>query len=143
MSLLHLLVLNFALAAYLTGVIWTIQLVHYPSFADVAQDRFVAFHQKHSNRISWVVMAPMVLELGSGAWLAWQGRSLGQSVWWALGLVIIVWLSTFFITVPFHNRLGQGYNYIAIDGLVRTNWIRTLAWTARTVLLGWLLWPRI
>ncbi|WP_375435882.1 hypothetical protein [uncultured Hymenobacter sp.] len=140
MSLKLLLLLNFALAVYLTGLIWTVQVVHYPSFAQVAPDKFVAFHQQHSNRIGWVVMAPMVLELGLAAWLAWQGRALGTAVWWSLALVLLIWAATFFISVPFHNRLAHGYDYVAIDGLVRTNWVRTLAWTARSGLLGWLLW---
>ncbi|RSK49494.1 hypothetical protein [Hymenobacter rigui] len=140
MTLAQLLLLNFALAAYLTGLIWTVQLVHYPGFAQVAPEKFPAFHRQHSTRISWVVMAPMVLELGLAAWLAWQAPELGAARWWQLGLVLLVWASTFFITVPFHNRLGHGYDYVAIDGLVRTNWPRTLAWTARAGLLGWLLW---
>lgn len=129
-----LVLLNFALAAYLTGVIWTVQLAHYPGFAHVSPDKFPAFHRHHSRSMSWVVMGPMVLELALAAGLAWQGRALGSSVWWALGLVLLVWAATFFVSVPFHNRLAQqGYNYIAIDGLVRTNWLRTLVWTARSV----------
>jgi hypothetical protein len=143
MPLKLLLLLNFTLATYLTGVIWTVQLVHYPSFAQAARDTFPAFHQQHSSRISWVVMVPMVLELGLAVWLAWQGRVLGQGVWWALGLVVLIWAATFFISVPFHNRLAHGYDYVAIDGLVRTNWIRTLAWTTRMGLLGHLLWKML
>jgi len=143
MPLKLLVLLNFALAAYLTGLIWTVQLVHYPGFAQVAPDKFVAFHQAHSRGISWVVLGPMVLELGLAAGLAWQGRALGAAVWWGLVLVLLIWAATFLISVPFHNRLAQGYNYVAIDGLVRTNWVRTVAWTARFALLGWLLWKMI
>lgn len=143
MPLKLLVLLNFGLAAYLTGVIWTVQLVHYPSFAQAARETFPAYHQQHSSRISWVVLAPMVLELSLAIWLAWQGRALGQAVWWALGLVLLIWAATFFISVPFHNRLAQGYDYVAIDGLVRTNWIRTVAWTGRLGLLGWLLWEML
>ena len=132
---MKLLLLNFALAAYLTGVIWTVQLVVYPAFADVAPTRFVAFHARHSARISWVVLLPMVAELGLAAGLAWAAPS--SPTWWALGLVGFIWAATFFVSVPFHNRLGQsGYDYVAIDGLVRTNWLRTVAWTARLGLLG-------
>ena len=143
MSLKLLVLLNFALAAYLTGLIWTVQVVHYPSFALVGADKFVAFHRAHTTRMGWVVLAPMVAELGLAAWLAWQGRALGGNVLWSLALVVFVWAVTFFISVPFHNRLAQGYDYIAIDGLVRTNWLRTLAWTARLALLGVLLWRLI
>ncbi|MBC8084601.1 MAG: hypothetical protein H7Z21_15495 [Hymenobacter sp.] len=135
MSLKLLLLLNFTLAAYLTGLIWTVQVVHYPSFALVKPAEFPAFHQAHTARMSYVVLAPMVLELGLAAWLAWQGRALGPAVWWSLALVGFIWAATFCISVPFHNRLAHGYDYIAIDGLIRTNWLRTLAWTARAGLL--------
>ena len=136
---MKLLLLNLALAAYLTGVIWTVQLVVYPAFAAVDPARFVAFHARHSARISWVVLAPMVAELGLAAGLAWQGRT--APLWGAFGLVVFIWAATFFVSVPFHNRLGQsGYDYVAIDGLVRTNWLRTVAWTARLGLLGWVMW---
>lgn len=143
MRLAHLLLLNFALAVYLTGVIWTVQLVHYPSFAQAARDTFEAFHRQHSSRISWVVLAPMVLELALAGWLAWAGPELGAARWWQLALVVFIWAATFLISVPFHNRLAQGYDYVAIDGLVRTNWLRTLLWTARAGLLGRLLWQAV
>ncbi|GAA4502686.1 hypothetical protein GCM10023172_26350 [Hymenobacter ginsengisoli] len=143
MTLPHLLLLNFALAAYLTGVIWVVQLVTYPAFLLVGKGEFGRYHAAHTRGMGWVVGAPMVLELALAAWLAWAaypswgaGRALGQ-----LALVVAVWLATFFIAVPFHNRLeAGGYNYVALDGLVRTNWLRTLAWTARAVWLGWWLW---
>jgi hypothetical protein len=141
MSLHHLLLLNFAAAAYLTGLIWMVQVVHYPSFGLVPKEAWVAFHRAHTRRMGYVVMAPMVLELALAIWLAWAGRAAlpGGAGWWSLGLVALVWAATFFISVPFHNRLETGFDYIAIDGLTRTNWLRTLAWTARAVLLGWLL----
>ena len=136
-----LLLLNFAAAAYLTGLIWTVQLVHYPSFGLVPKVAWAAFHAAHTRRMSYVVLAPMVLELGLAIGLAWAGRRLlpGAAGWWSLGLVGLAWAVTFFISVPFHNRLAQGFDYIAIDGLTRTNWLRTLAWTVRMGLLGWLL----
>ena len=141
-SLRLLLLFNFALAAYLTGLIWTVQVVHYPGFALVGKAEFPHYHAAHTQRMSYVVLAPMVLELALAAWLAWAGRgALSHAAgWWSLGLVVFIWAITFFVSVPFHNRLeANGYNYVTIDGLVRTNWLRTLAWTARFALLGWLL----
>ena len=77
MSLKLLVLLKFALAAYLTGLIWTVQLVHYPSFALAGADKLCGLSPgTHSARMGWVVMAPMVAELGLAAWLAWQGRAL-------------------------------------------------------------------
>ncbi|MGI4867015.1 MAG: hypothetical protein ACRYFZ_24070 [Janthinobacterium lividum] len=139
MTLPTLLLLNLILAAYLAGACWVVQLVVYPALMLVGKPEFARYHAAHTRRMGYVVAAPMVLELALAAWLAWAtyptwgaGRALGQ-----LALVVVVWLVTFFISVPFHNRLAaSGYNYIALDGLTRTNWLRTLAWTARVVLLA-------
>lgn len=141
MPLRLLLLLNFTAAVFLAGLIWTVQIVHYPSFGQVPKAAWAAFHAAHTRRMSHVVLAPMVAELALAGWLAWAGRAAlpGGSGWWSLALVGLVWAVTFFISVPFHDRLALGYDYIAIDGLIRTNWLRTLAWTARAGLLGWLL----
>lgn len=138
----HLLLLNFAVAAYLTGVIWVVQLVTYPALTLVGKNEFARYHAAHTRGMGWVVGAPMVAELALASWLAWAayslwgaGTALGQ-----LALVLVVWGVTFLVSVPFHNRLAAGgYDYVALDGLVRTNWLRTLAWTARASWLGWLL----
>lgn len=146
MSLLHLLLLNFALAAYLTGLVWVVQVVTYPALALVGKPDFARYHAAHTQGMGWAVAAPMVLELALAAWLAWAGwKPLGAGT--ALGqlaLVGFIWGVTFFVSVPFHNQLAaQGYNFIALDGLTRTNWLRTLAWTARAAWLGALLWSRL
>ena len=129
-----LVLLSFALTAYLTGVIWMVQLVHYPSFAQVPASAFRTFHQAHMARMGWVVMAPMVAELGLAAWLAWQLRT--PAAGWGLALVVAIWLVTFLISVPLHNRLAEvGADAGAIKSLVQTNWLRTVFWTGRLGLL--------
>ncbi|WP_375417303.1 hypothetical protein [uncultured Hymenobacter sp.] len=139
MSLKLLLLFNFGLAAVLTGLIWTIQLVHYPSFGLVGKAEFIRFHAAHTARMGYLVAPLMVLELGLSLWLAGAARhsALAGPAAWALALVGLIWAVTFFISVPFHNRLAAGFDYIAIDGLTRTNWLRTLAWTTRLLVLGW------
>ena len=50
---------------YMIGVIWTVQLVHYPLFGAVRADEFAAFEREHQQRISAVVMPFMLGELAS------------------------------------------------------------------------------
>lgn len=140
MSLRLLLVLNFGVAAFLTGLVWTVQLVHYPGFGLLGRGEFARYHAAHTRRMGYVAAPAMLAELGLAAWLAWAGwRPLGPVAAGAqLGLALLTWLVTFRVSVPFHNRLERsGYDFVAIDGLTRTNWLRTLAWTARAGLLGW------
>jgi hypothetical protein len=56
-----------------------------------------------------------------------------------LTLVGVVWLSTFLVQVPAHERLALAYEPATQRRLVTSNWIRTASWTARGLVLGWVL----
>ena len=142
MSLHLLLLLNFALAGFLSGLIWLVQVVQYPGLGLVGRAEFARFHAAHARRIGYVVGPAMLAELGLAGWLAVVGwRPLGGPLMLGqLALVLLAWAATGLVAVPFHSRLTQqGYDFVVIDGLTRTNWLRTLAWTARWVLCGVLL----
>ncbi|WP_089677677.1 DUF1772 domain-containing protein [Catalinimonas alkaloidigena] len=123
---------NLAWAGYLTGLIWYVQWVHYPIFAR-AQTDFALFHRAHTSTTGQVVMVPMLAELALAlALVIYAGQRIPTGwAWVALGLVLLVWAVTFFISVPLHNQLSHGYDEAAARRLVQTNWLRTIAWTAR------------
>lgn len=117
----------------LTGLIWVIQLVHYPAFARVDDKQFQAFHQFHSRRISWLVIPLMMGELLTAALLV---AAFPAPLWIGnLALAIAPWVFTFAFSVPAHNSLAQGYEPGAHARLVNTNWLRTMAWSAKALLL--------
>jgi hypothetical protein len=129
--------LNLAATLYLTGLIWTIQVVHYPLMDRVAPERFAEFHRQHGARISVVVIAPMVIELATAALLAIDpppGVPAAATLT-GLALAAVIWISTFAIQVPCHNRLGRGFDGATHRRLVLTNWLRTVTWTVRAVLM--------
>lgn len=119
-------------AVGMLGVIWTMQLVHYPLLAMVPADAFVAYEQSHTRRISWVVGPLMAIE-GAGA-LALLFRTPegvpGPLPWVGAGTVGIALLTTALISAPLHGRLSSGLDVHLVGRLVSTNWIRTAAWTA-------------
>jgi uncharacterized membrane protein len=130
-----LLAVQWAATLYMTGVIWFVQIVHYPLFALVGADRFAAYEQAHSRLTTWVVMPPMLIEAATAVCLAIrrpQGIS-ASAAWIGLALVVVVWASTFFLQVPEHNRLSLSFHADAHRRLTATNWIRTIAWTIRAV----------
>ncbi len=136
---------NLVVGAYLTGLIWTIQVVHYPLFEMADRANFSAFEAAHSLRISGIVLVPMLLELVlSGLFL---GSSLKEVPFWCpwvcAVLVGVVWLSTFFLQVPQHSILSAGFNAQAHQILVSSNWIRTIAWSVKTCLLAYLVYRQI
>ncbi len=58
------------------------------------------------------------------------------AAWACLLLTVLVWLATFFVSVPIHDKLSSGYNAAHIARLARSNWPRTAAWSARLVILA-------
>ena len=124
----------------LVGLIWTIQLVHYPLMAEIRAG-FATYHSEHCRRITWIVAPLMGLEAVC-AGLLWLDRPPAISAAAAaLGaaLVGVNWVVTALVSVPLHNRLGGRQPDADVIGrLVTTNWIRTLAWTARGPLVLWM-----
>lgn len=124
---------------FMTGLIWFVQVVHYPLFARVGNTDFTAYEAQHTRRTGRLVGAPMLLELGLAATLAWSPG--GTAAWCGLGLLAIIWLSTAVSQVPMHRRLERGFDQAAHQRLVRGNWVRTIAWTLRGVLAILMLAP--
>ncbi|MFN8546781.1 MAG: hypothetical protein U0527_02105 [Candidatus Eisenbacteria bacterium] len=126
----------------LVGLIWTVQLVHYPLFDRVERARFSEFERDHSMRISRIAAPLMLFEAVSGAVLVLVAPTGLESarLWLSVGLalIVLIWLSTFLLQVPRHRELARGFDAEAHGALVRSNWIRTVAWTARGALLAWL-----
>lgn len=132
----HLWLFQLALSGVMTGVIWIIQCVHYPSFRYVEMSQAADFHAHHTSSIGPIVAPLMIGELGLSIYLAYRG---GVQSWVILALVLIIWLSTFALQVPLHNSLGKDWSMLSIDKLVNTNWIRTIAWTLKLILVGWVI----
>jgi uncharacterized membrane protein len=124
----------------MVGVIWTIQLVHYPLMDRVASEKFVEFEADHQSRISFIVLPTMLVEAALAIWLTLRPPvGISSGVMLICGLLLAgVWLSTFFLQVPMHNRLSKGFDAEAHRFLVHSNWLRTVLWSARGGLLLWL-----
>lgn len=131
-----LLVIHLVATATMTGLIWFVQIVHYPLFAAVGAEESVAYAVEHQRRTSFVVAVPMALE-GVTALLVFFTAPQGMNRWWGavgLALLAVVLGSTVLLQVPRHARLAEQYDAAVVTSLVRSNWIRTVGWTMRTVL---------
>ena len=115
------------------GVIWTVQLVHYPLFLRVPPEAFPAYEREHMRRIGAIVGPAMIIELITAAWIAADPPAgIGAEVAWAgAALVAVNWASTALVQGPTHVRLAEGFDARRIRFLVRSNWVRTIAWSAR------------
>ncbi len=128
----------------LVGLIWFVQVVHYPLFGHVGRDAFAPYEEQHTRRTGWVVGVLMPLEAITALWLVVRPPPEVGTAWFLLGLALVgaLWLTTLVVHVPLHRQLSRGFDTYLGNRLVRTNWIRTILWSARGVLLlivgGWL-----
>lgn len=117
----------------MTGLIWFVQVVHYPLFARVGAEAFGAYEQQHMRRTTWVVAPLMLVELATATaiWFAATPGLLWNLATGGLALLAIIWLSTACLQVPCHQQLSSLFTARAVTRLVATNWIRTAAWSLR------------
>lgn len=128
---------HLAATLFLVGLIWVVQVVHYPLFAHVGADQFHAYWRGHTRRITWLVAPSMFAEVGTGIML-FVARPPGLSLpvlVFAFGLLLVNWLSTWLVQIPLHERLGRRFDPATLRRLVLTNWVRTAAWTLRGLLV--------
>jgi hypothetical protein len=132
-----LLLLHAAATLFMTGLVWFVQVVHYPLFHLVGSVGFPRYEAQHSRRTSPVVAPVMLFELGSGLWLALQPPPAAPVTWLWLNAALlgVIWVSTFALQVPEHRALEQGFSPGRVDRLVATNWVRTAGWSLRALLL--------
>lgn len=129
-------ILNQSSAIYMLGVIWVIQLIHYPSFSNISESAFQQFHNQHTSAMGLIVGPIMVIELLASIWLL----NAEANMFSISNLIIVLglWLLTFFVSVPLHNKLAVEQDFSVIQKLILTNWPRTVLWTLRALLSSYL-----
>ncbi|MDB6073892.1 MAG: hypothetical protein JWO89_1532 [Verrucomicrobiaceae bacterium] len=138
---MHDLVVFHAAATWaMVGLIWMVQMVQYPQFHHVGQEKFCAYHASHMMRITIALCPLLLVEMGTAAWLLWNGERHG---WFlaSLPFMAVNVGSTFLLQAPLHGRLSTQYSEALIRRLIATNWLRTVAWTTRGVCV--LMWLRV
>jgi hypothetical protein len=115
---------------FLTGLIWTIQWLHYPGFKFSDLEQWGEYHRFHSSRITMIVFPMMFLELMTGFMLLIDKQNTIMGI--NLLTILLIWASTIFISVPIHTLLANQFSLDEIQNLVLTNWIRTFLWTIRS-----------
>ncbi len=135
------LLLQLAATLAMGGLIWFVQIVHYPLFAQVGRDAFRRYEMDHQRLTAFVVAPLMLTELATAIlMLWWRPAGVGMTeVWLGLGLLGSIWLMTYTVQVPQHASLVLSYDADLQKRLVIGNWYRTFAWTARSLLVLWML----
>lgn len=122
---------------FMAGLIWFVQIVHYPLMGAVPASASPAYAKAHQRRTTWVVAPAMLMETSSALLLVWLPRAqlAGPPLHWiGLALLVLIWGSTFAVQVPLHAKLAVTFDHAVWHRLVVFNWLRTGAWNARGVI---------
>jgi len=132
------LVLHGAATWFMTGLIWFVQVVHYPLYDRIGAESFVAYERLHCSLTTIVVAPVMILELLTAVLLIFQRPRclLLPEALLNLALLALIWLSTLFIADQLHGSLAGQFSKETHQALVGWNWLRTAAWSMRAVLLA-------
>ena len=120
-----------ASAAFMAGVLWLVQIVHYPLLGAVSSNEATDIAIRHQTLITRVVGPAMVIEaLATGGILLVGPAESKIAGFIGFALLCVAVAVTIFRAVPLHVRLAQGQSQL-VPELIRINWTRTVAWTLR------------
>ena len=129
------LIIHLIATSVMVGVIWVIQLVHYPSFHFIELKQYTTFQRFHMSRISYVVIPAMLTELFTLILFIISTGKIDSLISISGLLLILIWVMTAVFFSGVHQKLTLGYDKVIVDKLVKLNWGRTLLWTIRLFLI--------
>ncbi len=118
----------------MTGLIWFVQIVHYPLMEAYERRWFSEHARRHARLTGYVAIPIMTLELFTGIYLLATLLKVNL-VTLGLMLIVLIWISTFAVQVPLHAKLQSKYDPGTLRQLIFSNWVRTWLWTLRSVFL--------
>ena len=91
---------------FMTGLIWFVQIVHYPLFACIGREEFAGYERRHQVLTTWIVGPVMCLELATGiVWLLSGTADVHFRHLCNCALLATIWLSTALLQMPAHRAL--------------------------------------
>lgn len=110
-------------------LIWSVQLVIYPSFGFYSKENLLKWHRSYTARVTFIVLPIMLSQL------VLVVIQLFETINWytivSLLIIVALWLLTFLIFVPLHQSIDNSTPVEDVcDKLVSKNWMRTILWSS-------------
>lgn len=119
-------------------LIWMTQLIVYPAFLQMTEEKLHQWHKTYNNMITVLVAPLMFAQLGLVLWQLVQEASIYTLA--STLFVVAAWALTFLQAVPLHRKIAEGNAiHSSARKLVQVNWLRTLVWSLVFVISLWYL----
>jgi hypothetical protein len=111
----------------------------------VGPESFIDYQHANLRRTVFIVIPLQMIELVTALLLLWKTPTgiLPVQVWTNVVLIGITWISTATLQVPSHSKLARGFNPRTQALLVSSNWIRTVIWSIRGIIVFWMLYTAL
>lgn len=118
------------------GIIWFMQLVHYPLYAKI-KEGFIEYEKSQIRRVSFLVGPIMLIEAITSIVLVGVAPTGIQTILAALSLIILIfiWISTLLFLMGQHQKLSIRFSKKILHVLIISNWIRAILWTIKGLLI--------
>jgi DMSO reductase anchor subunit len=109
-------------------LIWSVQLVIYPSLGYYSKENLYSWHRSYTTRVTFIVLPLMFSQLIIVALQLWKTQNWFTMI--SASVIIILWLLTFIIFVPLHQSIDKNVPVENVcNSLVNKNWMRTVLWS--------------
>ena len=144
LDLIYLTITQLVITWVLIGIMWFSQVVHYPLYKKI-KEGFVEYERSHIRRAALLIGPIMVIEAITAFFLvgAAPGGTLATLAGVNLILLILIWLSTFLFQITLHQKLSIRFSPRVLRNLMTSNWVRTLLWTLKGVIMIFMIYFRI
>jgi hypothetical protein len=122
-------------SSFMAGLIWTMQLLNYPLLALISPADVPRYEQSHNRRFGLLVIPGVIVTAATSVvMLITRPTTVPLAVpVTTLALLAGILVSTVLHGAKAHTRLAQAFDPSVHIMLVRTNWVRTTAWSALAV----------
>ncbi|MCB1109935.1 MAG: hypothetical protein KDK64_03065 [Chlamydiia bacterium] len=137
LDLIYLTLVQLVVTWMIVGIMWFLQVVHYPLYRKI-KEGFVEYERSHIRRAALLIGPIMLIEAITAILLigASTEGTLTKLAGANLILLIFIWLSTFLFQINQHQKLSVRFSHKILQGLIHCNWIRTLLWTLKGIIMA-------
>jgi hypothetical protein len=136
-------ILAFAFIFYANGAAFIESFVNYPSWRLIGANEFVRYHQFIGPRVIAFLVAPaFTASVLTIALLKYRPPAIPLwSVWVAVVLQVIIWISTATIQIPMQMEFGsKGFSEEILTNLITSNfWLRRIPNALTAALFLWMM----
>ena len=118
----------------MVGVSLITHFITYPSFRLINPNIFPEYHKSYTNKMLFIVAPIMTIELISTLLIVIFDINYSYTDIIILVVLMLIWVLTFYMIVPIHNKLSATYNKELNQKLIKYNGIRTTFWIIKLIL---------